>query len=385
MSKNIEMNYKGSDSYDIIYPRTICEMVIDLLNEDTKQLMGLSSEDQADDAFRELYLMQVLDGRALINFTVTGDDGTPCKGVQIESAQFCDAHGNLTPTVVTNNEGKVAVFVNAVSVQASISNYANLSDWSETIQVEFGNQYNKDITLTRYNFRQYLSSGNCKFSEEVVRVDVSVGGGGGGGGTGSPSDASNGNSISGGGGGGGRTAIQESVSFSINTNYSYSVGSGGVEYSVDGGSSSFLGINASGGGSATYSDGAGNGNGGARLIIMNANQGTYRGNSGSKGTMYIYDSFSTEALYGGGGAGGSLGNGGVANLNGGVGGLPGGGYSGSVSNYGSLNGQNGQDGLGGGGAGQTIYGGRNQWQRIRGTRGGSGVVAIRMYRQSDLS
>ena len=41
MEKNIELNIKNTSGYAILRPQTTCEMVIDLLNSDTKTLMGL--------------------------------------------------------------------------------------------------------------------------------------------------------------------------------------------------------------------------------------------------------------------------------------------------------------------------------------------------------
>lgn len=51
MSKNIEMNYKNESDYEILYPQTIQALVIDLLNSDTKQLLGLEETATADEAF----------------------------------------------------------------------------------------------------------------------------------------------------------------------------------------------------------------------------------------------------------------------------------------------------------------------------------------------
>ena len=152
MEKNIELNIKNTSGYDILRPQTTCEMVIDLLNSDTKTLMGLEQTDQADDAFRSLFYAITLDGRALINFTVMGNDSTPCTGIIIKSSQFCDSKGNLIQQVQTNNEGKVSVFVNSTSVNISISGYFDLQDYSTSYSVELGQIYDKSITLTRVEY-----------------------------------------------------------------------------------------------------------------------------------------------------------------------------------------------------------------------------------------
>lgn len=385
MAKNIEMNYKDESGYEILRPQTTCEMVIDLLNEDTKELMGLSSSDQADDAFRKVYLAQVLDGRALINFTVMGDDGTPCTGVQIESAQFCDSTGNKETVIETNDEGKASIFVDNTSVQASISKYANLSDWSETIAVEFGQQYDKEITLTRYNFKLWESSGSCKFSSEIVRVDASLCGGGGSGRNGLASSVGRG--MSGGGGGGGFGNAQESFSFLPNQIYQYTVGAGGKSESA-GGRSSFGSLSVNGGQAGQQSaGGTGNGNGG-----YIADDG-YSGRDGEEGTGYIYTTLTEEILIGGGGGGGANAfatpTWASGSRNGGKGGTPNGGKganaratsNGSVSvtvgeaasNYG-----------GGGGGGGVASAPDGNYRYSNGGQGGPGVVSIRMYRQQDL-
>ena len=394
MSRNIEMNYKTDTAYEPLYPQTTCDMVIDLLNTDTKSLMGLPTTATGDDAFRELFLAITLDGRALINFTVMGDDGTPCKGVQIESSAFCDSNGNLTSTVETNDEGKVSVFCNNTSVSCSIANYANLSNWSDSYAVTFGEVYDKAITLTRYDFRLFESSGNYKFSPEIVRVDVSCCGGGGAAyiTTGWESDEYS-YYYYGGGGGGGYGVKQEQVSFSPQTLYPLVVGQGAIDTSADGvapsgGSSSFLNVTAQGGGGGnniTPYGGIGNGNG-----------GTEDGGNGTAGTQTIYSSMSEEVLVGGGGGAGGFiytrGDDSSKSRAGGTGGSPNGGTGGNarVTNYDVLSATNAiapkKYGGGGSSGGLVVYN-RNG---PRGMKSGSnaigaqGCVAIRMYTQSTL-
>ena len=43
-------------------------MIINLLNEDTKEFIGLENTATADDAFRSLYTTMNLQGKALIHF-----------------------------------------------------------------------------------------------------------------------------------------------------------------------------------------------------------------------------------------------------------------------------------------------------------------------------
>lgn len=403
MAKNIEMNYKDESGYEILRPQTTCEMVIDLLNEDTKQLMGLSPSDQADDAFRKIYLAQVLDGRALINFTVMGDDGTPCKGVQIESSQFCDSTGNKEPVIETNDEGKVSIFVDNTSVQAKINYYGDLGDWNDTYSIEFGQQYDKTITLTRYKFKKYTSSGSVKFSGDIVNISFSLGAAGAGG---CYYDDGGSYFPSGAGGGGGYVEKRESISIIKNNYYDYTIGSGGNGSKNNGslgdvgGSSTFIKVNATGGSppSVYYYNtqpagrlgGSGNGQGGNGAIDYPSR--TYE-TAGENGTQTYYTSFTEESLYGGGGGGGRAYRGGT-NMSGIRGGNPGGGagggttYSSSDSSYGD--GANGMTNLGGGGGGGGVWyrdidSAARGYHCGSGGKGGSGVLTIRMYRQQDLS
>lgn len=372
------MNYKTDTAYETIYPQTTCDMVIDLLNSDTKSLMGLPSTATGDDAFRELFLAITLDGRALINFIVMGDDGTPCKGVQIESSAFCDSNGNSTPTVETNDEGKVSVFCNSTSVAVSVSQYGNFEDWEHNYTVTFGEQYEENITLIRRNFLKITTSCNLKFSPEIVRVDVTSVGGGGNGGRGEQSNLYRG--TSGGGGGGGYCVVMENRPFVASQINSCVIGSAS-------GTSSFLGVVAEGGqegrrASLNPSTEAGGGNGQGGDCVSTQNQQTKVGNNGQSGTVLGYSSFTESIYYGGGGGSGSL-HSTSPGLGGGYGGN--GGY-GDVSSTTSttLKGQNGQNGFGGGGGGGGCHLASNDRTYASGGTGGSGCVAIRMYTQSTL-
>lgn len=387
------MNTLGNDGqYEIIYPQTTYEMVIGLLSDETKELMGLTSENTPDDAFKELYLSIVLNGRALINFTVTGDDGTPCKQVQLASANFCDGNGNKLPIVTTNDEGKISVFVDAISVNVSVSQYANFEDWNHTYSVTFGEQYDESVTLNRRNFLKMTSSGSCKFSPEIVRVDVTCVGGGGRGGDGENTSEYG---YCGSGGGGGYCTVQEDVSFTPEILYPYAIGAGsnsvnryGQNYC--GGTSNFLEIQATGGqsgyiaGSSEGVAGIGNGNGGASQWGRATASGDYRwynGNPGGSGTVLGYLSFTEMVYYGGGGGAGAGGNSQNWDAVGGNGGSYGG--KGGNSAGTAVNGENGQNGFGGGGGGAGATANQN-WDGPKGGRGGSGCVAIRMYTQDTL-
>ena len=399
MSKNIEMNYKNESDYEILYPQTIQALVIDLLNSDTKQLLGLEESATADEAFREIYLNQVLSGKALINFTVVGDDGSPCYGVEINCSTFCDAQGNRVTKVETGEDGKVSTFCDSTTANCSISGYTNLSNWSENIPITFGEQYDKEITLTRSNYKSFTSSGSFKVSKDIVRVDFSIVGGGGGGG-----GCTYG--LTGGAGGGGYALTQESISYSPNTGYNFTIGSGGRGQSSgsatnggNGGASSFMDHTVQGGkGGTGYQSGwphnspgiggEGNGRGG------NGVSGSYgyatNGNPGGNGTVYCYSSFTETVLWGGGGGSGCAGMTTSGQVDGGAGGSNYGGKGGgplddSYSATSSMvKGQNGK-GYGGGGGSGASRGDEDRKAEGNSGSGSGGAIAFRMYRQQDLT
>ena len=373
MAKNIEMNYYNGQNYESLYPYTIPSQVLNLLNDDTKTYMGLTAQDYPDDAFRLLYNYIALNNKSSITFIVLGDDGSPCQNIIISSSSFCDIYGTRIDTVETDSTGKVSVLVNSLNVNVSISGYADLENFSDNYQVEYGQIYTKNITLNRRNFLLIESSREYIFSNNVNQVDVSCCGGGGGGGN-------SGNRTSGGsGGGGGYSVIQEKVSFLNNIKYQATIGQGGASDS-NGGSSSFLQVVAQGGtrGSTATSNisiagGIGNGNGGASGGVSS------NGHPGTSGSTYIFSSFSDQILVGGGGGGGASNNGNKTYL-GGKGGNPGGGNGGDGTHNipSPSNGQNGSNfGGGGGGGGKGWY---NTGSLIgQGGKGGQGCVAIRMH------
>ena len=405
MSKNIEMNYKNESDYEILYPQTIQALVIDLLNSDTKQLLGLEETATADEAFREIYLNQVLSGKALINFTVVGDDGSPCYGVEINCSTFCDAQGNRVTKVETGEDGKVSIFCDSTSANCSISGYTNLSNWSENIPITFGEQYDKEITLTRSNYKSFASSGSFKVSKDIVRVDFSIIGGGGGAGS-CVTKYSQG--ATGGGGGGGYAQVQNNIDYAPNTSYSFTIGSGGAgmrpnreDTGGNGGTSSFMSYSVSGGNGGEPAldpgatedvspgiGGAGNGHGGTG-VFGHRDLGR-AGLAGGNGTVLCYSSFTETALWGGGGGSGCAGMPDSGQVNGGTGGLNYGGDGGGPleDNYGpndeDVKGNPGK-GFGGGGGSGGCRGNDDRNAQGVGGNGSSGAIAFRMYRQQDLT
>ena len=378
MAKNIEMSVLGSDgSYEVLYPYTIPSQVEDLLNNDTKVYIGLSEDSTPDDAFRSLYLLNVLQGKIALTLTVKDSaTGTPMEGIQIACSSYCDAKGNpIAGPIETNSEGKIDVFCSVSNPTLSISGYFDIEDYSQQFSYELGNSYSAEWNVTTRNFLKMTSGTNKMFSPNVNRVDVTCVGGGG-----SGAFVSNG---SGQGGNGGFCVVQENTDFNFNIGYSLIVGSGGMAVSdydeqnvngKDGGQTSFLNVIANGGGGGyAYGDKISNPN--RYLVNSNGNgigaywsdqTNPYYGRiAATVGNVMGYSSFTETVIYGGGG-------GGCLCYNGSEWDSEGAGYGGK----GGFKTQSttGQNGFGGGGG---ASGDINSWGT--GKTGGSGCVAIRMH------
>ena len=374
MPKNIEMSVLGSDgSYEVLYPYTIPSQVENLLNDDTKTLMGLDSSATPDDAFKELYFLNVLADKCAFQLTVTSPAGTPLEGIQIASTSFIDANGNpVAGPLVTDANGRINTYFKSGKVTLSISGYADIENKSQSYDVLNGEQYEYSWTVNLVNFRKYTSSRNVKFSPNVNNIDVTcVGGGGGGAMTDTAHDR---DYETGGGGAGGYCIVQTSVSFNENNNYNMIIGSGGVagttsgtgqEYGKTGGTTSFLEISAQGGeGGQSPGDNASIGNGNGGYYRWNGSY-NFSAINATAGTVAGYSSFTETVVYGGGGSGMY--------------------YNGSEegyldtkatlsAGYGGDAGKNGSSGYGGGGG--------SRWANSGGVNagsGGSGCVAIRMH------
>ena len=332
-----------------------------LLTDETEAaLFGSAADRTVNQAFHFIAgkLALISGNLAEIDLTVVTASGNPVANMPI--AGTFDADGN---TLVTDASGKATGYVSEGTVTLSISGYADIQNYSETLEVSKGQSYEKTIKLTVINFLKITSSKSVKFSPNVSQVDVTVVGGGGAGGTGSGTYGA-------GGGGGGYCTVQEAVEFTPGVLYSAVIGAGGTGYDAhdpktggDGGASSFMGITANGGKggtggfSSSNAGGAGNGAGGATA------------RSGTAGSVLGYSSFTETVRYGGGG-GGAV----ARNYSGGAGGADfgatGGGYGDGASA------ENGTGGGGGGGGGEIVDGDTSYGD---GGNGGSGCVAIRMH------
>ena len=398
MSKNIEINYKDDSGYEILYPTTESRQVLNLLTDSTKTYIGLDPSSTPDDAFRSLYLLNVLSDKASFRLTVKTAGGTPIANLPVTCNKYLDGNSNpVAGPLYTDENGVIDTFFANGNVTLSVTGYADLENWSQQYSVVNGEQYEEEAALTTRNFLKWTSSTTTKFSSNVSRVDVSCCGGGGGGGGSSVSFNYGGLYVTGGGGAGGYAKVQEDVTFNMNQSYSVIVGTGGSagQESVrgeatnggNGGQSSLLDIIAqggAGGGAGIIEDndempgsgGQGNGNGG------NGGAMPFVGQNGGNGTGFIYDGFTTTKLVGGGGGSGASYSSSAYNPSiyiGGKGGSPGGGN-------GQGRGQNvsaGSDEIGGGGGSGLAYEPNTVGDILPtvypSAKGGSGCVAIRMH------
>lgn len=418
MPKNIEMNILGDNGqYETLYPYTIPEQVQDLLNNDTKLLIGLTEESTPDDAFREIYFISALGDKCSFTLTVkTNENQVPLKNIPVNCDSFIDINNNpIEGPLYTNQYGQINTFFKSGNVTLSINGFADLEDWSQSFNVVNGQQYQETANLITINFQKYTSSTSIMLSSNVSQLDVTCVGGGGGGGGG-------GEYIMGGGGGGGYCAVQENISFNENYSYNIIVGAGGTSggrsdgsatsskptsgISIDGGNggtTSFINVSALGGngggvGWMNYSyinnggiGGIGNGNGGNGGKIEIGSYSYTSPTNGTNGSVQGYSSFTETILYGGGGGGGASCMADYVTRQG----SPGGTYGGSGgsaksagnkgdTNYYANNGEDGQNGFGGGGGSGSVatWTNNNQSRQTAFSysgSGGSGCVAIRMH------
>nr|DAR34185.1 MAG TPA: Receptor Binding Protein [Caudoviricetes sp.] len=304
--------------------------------------------------------------KGYITLSVADTTGAPIPGIPMPLITDKDGVAQQT-----NENGIASGYISEGTQTIEIKDYADIIDYTDSINIIKGNFHTKNIIVTTRNFLKITASRSLKFSSNVSAVDVTAVGGGGGGDACS-SGYDDGNSA--GGGGGGYCTVQENVTFQPNTSYKAIVGAGGDGfYSVsgspknypatDGGSSSFLGVIAGGGkhgnqGKDSSAAGAGNGRGGYYTAYYSA----YNAVAGS---VAGYSSFTETVMYGGGGSG--------------VWSQSGRNYT-AAAGYGgngdSGNG-NGVDGFGGGGS---AYGSRDGGSKAG--DGGSGCIAIRMHLKS---
>lgn len=356
-----------------------CQQVGDPLNKQTLLKDGtaaiygeLPDNPVPDDMFALIAdkLYRLSTGMAKVTVTVKLSNGTPVPDACINNLKTITGGD-----VFTDQNGVAAGYCNAGNVTISLKNHLDITGNSKTISAIQRNSYTVELTATTRNFYSTTSSNSMYISGLRKTIDVSVCGGGAGGGGGLSSD------YCGKGGGGGFASTKENVSFRTRTLYTASLGAGGVGGQYDaahpgsntagapGGTSSFLGVSASGGleyentninaTSVPY----GNGSGG---FGTNRN-GSQQSSAGKNGTGIVFSSYTSTKVVGGGGGGGSFTD--VRS----IGGAPGGGAGGyGIST--AISGSDGLDGVGGGGGGAGGRAGNSQ-----GRKGGRGFISARIH------
>ena len=379
---------QDDNSYIEDYPKTSQDMVLNLLNSSTKALMGLEESATADDAFKQLYLANVLNGKSMVELTfLDSETNKPLSGVVVSCDKFCDAAGTALTEHTTDVNGKIVAFVSAINPIIKIDKYVDI-ELSQTLAVDaLGKQYIFTLKPTIYNYKLLKSSQNICFSENVKQIDYTIVGGGGGGGLAKQFiDNDDKHRTYRNYGGNGRYAkTVNQVSVSANSVYPLVIGSGGVprfggygSYSPvtpgNGGTSTFLETSVNGGDSGDRDTAySGNGNGYGGGIDCSEGYDPYQINRApTRGSVLGYIDYNNQDYFGGGGCA-QLSNGTTPSVE----------YGSNApcsdshkyySEYPSTGG--GQDGYGGGGGGPTSSVGGH------GGRGGSGRCAIRMHLKS---
>lgn len=222
-------------SYIEDYPRTSQEMILNLLNSSTKSLMGLEESATADDAFKQLYLANVLNGKSMVELTfLDSETSKPLSGVVVSCDKFCDAAGTALTEHTTDVNGKIVAFVSAINPIIKISGYADIEDFNSTLTdvQALGKQYNFTFQLSTNLTKRYITSSSLQFSGNVNSVGFTLVGGGGAGGIGCFYSRYGDNyaGLGGGNGGsGGQVVTVNSFSFNVNTVYSVTIGAGGTK------------------------------------------------------------------------------------------------------------------------------------------------------------
>lgn len=352
--KNITLRQKNTSGvYDKLYTKTTATQ--SKLSTATATLFGEGISD-ADAAFAKI--ADTVKSIGNVQVKVVDPNGNPIQGARITGL-----YG--TPTTASDGTAHGILQTNPISIS---SPYIDLKDQTADASGYAGSFDVLVVTLPvvgENSITRITSSKTVKFSKAVKTVDVCCVGGGGGGGN--LITTSSGGHVGGGGGGG---AIVNSYGKSINadTDYVLSVGSGGSfgYRGGTGGTTTFLSVNANGGGGAyVYQSSITTGKGGS-AGTRGSGKGGDGGENGGNSTISEFDDGAT--FYSGGGGSGNRKGGTPNGANGAyiINGYPGE----SIPHAAST------PGIGGGGGGAT-YG--NQITANLPSAGGPGLVAIRFH------
>lgn len=317
-----------------------------LLTDATANLMG-GAVQTPDDAFKRLLLLSQTGG--MVTAQVTSSDGSPVKNLKVTGLL------DIAKKPVFTDSGGRAVGIAEVGKRTiGISEYADVVDSTQSVQIEYGSIHELSFTISSRNYLNISSARNIMFSPNVATIDYDVVGAGGGGG---------GQTRFYGGGGGGGGAIQTVTGVSVVSNrvYSVTIGAGGTTDAYTGnpgGQSSFMGTVAEGGQGGKHVGDSGKGGAGGQ---PGGGSGGNKGGDGTPGGVRFSSFTQTEVCSGGGGGGG------------GSGGNGGGGDGGADSNNGKPGQKPGAGGGGGGAPDDSV-----NWKTYGG-KGHDGCVDIRMH------
>lgn len=249
-SKNITMCQLGDDgAYDKIYPQT--SATESEVSADTQKLFG---QTEVDGCLSKL--ADTLKSVGRIAVKVIDSNNNPVEGATVQG---------IAGNPKTNSKGQAGGISTSNTITV-ISPYADILNASVDAKDYIGTANILTISLspvTENTIVRYTSSTSVMFSDAVSSIDVCcVGGGGGGGSSGvyntETSSGYNRKACSGGGGGGGDVKNFYAIPITPKTNYPIIIGAGGTgglfyqtfsscTTSGDGGTTSFMGVSATGG------------------------------------------------------------------------------------------------------------------------------------------
>ena len=352
--KNITLRQKNTSGvYDKLYTKTTATQ--SKLSTETAALFGDGTSD-ADAALAKI--ADTVKSIGNVQVKVVDPNGNPIQGARITGL-----YG--TPTTASDGTAHGVLQTNPISIS---SPYIDLKDQTADASGYVGSFNVLTVTLPivgENSITRVTSSKTVKFSKAVKTVDVCcVGGGGGGGNLITKGDYR----YEGGGGGGGGIVNSYGQAPTYNTPYNIVIGGGGsTGYTAGkGGTTTFMGVSANGGGGAYVRGSDPRGYGGTEGSTGSGRGGGYDGSVGSNTTLSEFNDGVT--FYSGGGGSGDR-KGGAPN--GADGAYITGGYPGTSTPHSAST-----PGIGGGGGGATFD---NQIDANLPSAGGPGLVAIRFH------
>ena len=294
MSKDIEMNYKGGQEYEVIYPKSASNII--LLSNAMNEFYGYENG-TLDDA-----LLQQLLGIGTYGYQikVVYPDGSPVVGSTVSGITAISGRDLVTDEngVVLGTSESQSVTIGATSPCIDVKAASGISVQSTGILTDYTVQLEYETEIQLITSSQILT-----FSSRITSVDLCAVGAGGG------SNNPGNHYLSSGGGGG---YVQNLMAHQIQGELQIKIGSGTA---LDGGSTQVVEdsatiLTANGGmrgNVVSYSEnedtgnipgGVGNGNGGVGRGRSNFNTTS----QGQDGTVYVFND-SSLGLPGGGGGG----------------------------------------------------------------------------------